>query len=81
MCPLCDLELLTTLYYRDSVIAIVDCTHCLCPMVVFRAHQEPSGELWAHARGVATALFPDRRHRLRRGSIPDHPHFHLEWRS
>jgi len=37
-CPFCERALLTTLYYEDDLIWVVDCLTCGCPIAVLKRH-------------------------------------------
>jgi len=76
-CPLCELKIITRLYYEDPMFVIIDCATCKVPMVVFRPHREPTKEEQEKMVTKAKELFPDRVPDFRRRSIPDHWHMHM----
>ena len=79
-CPLCVLAPKTHWYYEDDQCVLLDCLTCGSPMVVSKHHDEWTEDELADLIELATEGFPDLQPRLRRGSIPDHPHFHMEER-
>lgn len=46
-------------------------------MVVFRSHEEVPEELYEKAKAKCRELFGEVYFRMWRGSIPNHPHFHV----
>lgn len=80
-CALCVLAPKTHWYYEDDQCVLLDCLTCGSPMVVSKRHDEWTEDELADLIELATEGFPDLQPRLRRGSIPDHPHFHMEERA
>ncbi len=77
-CALCVLAPKTHWYYEDDQCVLLDCLTCGSPMLVSKHHDEWTDDELADLIELATEGFPGLQPRLRRGSIPDHPHFHLE---
>lgn len=81
MCDLCNLadgNTITTLYYQDNVVVVVDCSTHKIPMVVLNHHGEATEWELGYLEGIANSLFMFKNIRKEPGAIKDHAHFHLE---
>jgi hypothetical protein len=77
VCELCELKKISTWFFESKEYVIVECDMCGIPMVVFRSHEEVPPELYEKAKAKCRELFGEVYFRMHRGSIPDHPHFHV----
>jgi hypothetical protein len=77
VCELCELKKVTKWHFECEDYVILDCDLCCVPMVVFRSHEEVPEELYEKAKAKCRELFGEVYFRMWRGSIPDHPHFHV----
>ena len=80
--PHCDLcckrEPITTQYYEDNVVWIVDCLKCQVPMAVLKRHAtDPKQHERNHCIKITEQLFPEATLDFRMKTIPDHFHFHV----
>jgi hypothetical protein len=80
-CPLCRAERITEWYVDDDLCWITDCMVCMTPMVVWRSHGLPDGDLerrlLARLEPIAAARYPEGYYvDGERRRIPDHWHAH-----
>lgn len=83
-CELCRIygperEVVTKLYWEDSVCIVVDCKTCNTPLLVLKRHAiTPSHEERLHMVTLAEQLFPKCYMRFTQRRIQDHYHFHVQ---
>lgn len=78
-CELCSLveNLPEYIYYRNSIVTIVDCRTCKVPMLVFNKHGETSKREKRLAVAVTHELFDYESIRFQARSCPQHEHWHI----
>ncbi len=86
-CPLCELKIITKLYYKSDTVTVLNCATCHVPLAVLRRHSmdpspEEETEMLQALNEIAidffhgTGYYIDKKQR----SIKDYLHYHARRR-